>query len=183
MLAVERDGYAARALFRSAGSMAMREAECTLLRAAALSMLQDDPVHAPYGWTHCLTIPQAILAHSDVVSDQVRAIRIAATHVLGFRATLGRVPLTEFSPENRPGYPVLEGEPGKVAAFVFRAADRQRHAIANELAARAAIHADAHLAKYTMACLIAAARDQEAAPLYLAAAAYLGAWWGQRAAR
>jgi hypothetical protein len=42
------------------------------------------------------------------------------------------------------------------------------------------LHADAHLAKYTMGCLIAAARAPDIARLYLAAAAYLGAWWNRR---
>jgi hypothetical protein len=56
---------------------------------AALTMLQDDPAHAPYGWTHCFTLPHSILFLTDVVSDTVRAVRIAATHALGFRATLG----------------------------------------------------------------------------------------------
>src|SRR5262249_27145664 len=32
-----------------------------ILRVAALSMLGDDPQYAPYGWTHCLTLPQAVL--------------------------------------------------------------------------------------------------------------------------
>jgi hypothetical protein len=45
------------------------------------------------------------------------------------------------------------------------------------LVERAAIHADAHLVKYTTACLLAADRDPQEASLYLAAAAYLGAWW------
>jgi hypothetical protein len=31
-----------------------------------------------------------------------------------------------------------------------------------------------------MGCLLAGARDPDIAPLYLAAAAYLGAWWNRR---
>jgi hypothetical protein len=48
------------------------------------------------------------------------------------------------------------------------------------LVERAALHADAHLAKYTMTCLVAADRDPQESALYLAAAAYLGAWWDLR---
>ena len=33
-------------------------------RVAAWSMLQDNPAHAPYGWTHCLTLAQAECAGS-----------------------------------------------------------------------------------------------------------------------
>jgi len=179
MLAVERDGYAAQLLAEATSAMTVRQAERALLPVAALSMLQDDPEHAPYGWSHCLTLPQAILAQSDVVSDQIRVVRIAATHVLGFRATLGRARLQEpYSPPPPLSTEiVLKGDPNDVAALVFHAATEQRKAIGNELAARAAVHADAHLAKYTMGCLLAAARDPDIAPLYLAAAAYLGAWW------
>ena len=49
-----------------------------------------------------------------------------------------------------------------------------------ELAARAASHEDAHLAKYTLACFDAAAGNPRRRRLYLAAAAYLGAWWAGR---
>ena len=181
MLAVERDDYAAHLLAAATSTMSVRQAERTLLSVAALSMLQDDPEHAPYGWSHCLTLPQAILALSDVVSDQTRLVRIAATHVLGFRATLGKVRLEEpYSPPSRSTKIVLQGDPTDVATHVFCAPPEQHKALGNELAARAAVHADAHLAKYTMACLLAAARDPDIAPLYLAAAAYLGAWWDCR---
>ncbi|MGH8291462.1 MAG: hypothetical protein ACREV7_21135 [Steroidobacteraceae bacterium] len=181
MLAVERDGYAAHLLADATSAMTVRQAERILLPVAALSMLQDDPEHAPYGWTHCLTLPQAILAQSDVVSDQIRLVRIAATHVLGFRATLGQARLQEpYSPPPRSTEIILDGDPNNVAALVFHAATEEQKAIGNKLAARAAVHADAHLAKYTMGCLLAATRDPDVAPLYLAAAAYLGAWWSRR---
>ena len=45
------------------------------------------------------------------------------------------------------------------------------------LATRAAMHHDAHLAKYTLACLDAAAWDASFAHLYLAAAARLHGVW------
>jgi hypothetical protein len=151
MLAVEQDGYAARALMSATNGMRAAEAERILLRVAALSMLQDDPAHAPYGWSHCFTIPQAILSLADVASDATWLVRIAATYVLGFRATLGSARLT--------------------------ADTHQRPSLKAQLIERAALHADAHLAKYTMACLIAADRDPEESALYLAAAAHLAAWW------
>ena len=49
--------------------------------------------------------------------------------------------------------------------------------IVARLAGHAAAHPDAHLAKYTVACLDAASADPEAAHVYRAAAAFLGAWW------
>ena len=39
-----------------------RRVACELSRIAAWSMLEEPPDHAPYGWTHCLTMPQAVMA-------------------------------------------------------------------------------------------------------------------------
>ncbi len=141
-------------------------------------MLLDDPVHAPYGWTHCFTLPQAILSLEDVASDVTRVVRVAATHSLGFRATLGRVRLQYALAPERPiaSMPPQRG-PSDAAAAVFNAGADQRQSIRAQLVERAAIHADAHLVKYTMACLTAADHDPQESALYLAAAAYLGAWW------
>ena len=53
----------------------------------------------------------------------------------------------------------------------------ERPAVMARLASRAATHEDAHLAKYTLACIDAARDDPGASRLYLAAAAHLSAWW------
>jgi hypothetical protein len=181
MLAIERDGYAARILAAATSGVTVRTARRTLLRVAALSMLQDDPVHAPYGWTHSFTLPQAILSLEDALSDVTRAVRIAATHSLGFRATLGHVRLQyPFSPQLQIGSAAPGRKPSVAAAAVFNASADQRQSIRAQLVERAALHADAHLAKYTMTCLVAADRDPQESALYLAAAAYLGAWWDLR---
>ena len=49
-----------------------------------------------------------------------------------------------------------------------------------ELATRAALHHDAHLVKYTLACFDAATADPGRRRLYLSAAASLSAWWAQQ---
>ena len=49
--------------------------------------------------------------------------------------------------------------------------------IVSQLATRASVQRDAHLVKYTLACLDAAAADPPQRRLYLAAAASLVAWW------
>jgi hypothetical protein len=181
MLAVERDGYAAGVLASATNSITPSEAERILLRAAALSMLQDDPVHAPYGWSHCFTIPQAILSLADVASDVSRVIRIAATYVLGFRATLGSARLQyPYIPERLTGNSILQRCPADAAAVAFNATGDRFQSTKALLIERSAAHADSHLAKYTMACLTSADRDPEESALYLAAAAYLGAWWDRR---
>lgn len=180
MRAVERDGHAARVLASPTCGLEAHEAERILLRVAALSMLQDDPAHAPYGWSHCLTLPQAVLSLVDLSAEVTRTVRIAATYVLGFRVTLGCASLRyPYSPE--PPAHRLSPDPADAAAVAFNAAGGERLSLTAQLIAHAAAHPDAHLGKYTMACLIAADRHPEDASLYLAAAAYLGAWWASQA--
>jgi hypothetical protein len=141
-----------------------------LARIAALSMLQEPPAHAPYGWSHCLTMPQAVIA-------------LAATHVVGFRAALGehsldagyRPPpatLTQLSEA------IAAGQED-AAATVWHAPESALDDVVTELATRAALHHDAHLVKYTLACFDAAAADPSYRRLYLSAAASLSAWWAQ----
>jgi hypothetical protein len=158
------------------------EATRVILRVAAMSMLQDDPASAPYGWTHCLTLPQAVLAISPRLASPMTGVAIAATYVAGFRAAEARRDVDPtFAPE-----PVavdvleaLEAEPPVAAAAVHHAADTEIGRLVPLLAAYGGAHSDAHVAKYTLACFDAAGRDHDNARVYLAAAAYLQAWWRQ----
>jgi hypothetical protein len=153
-----------------------------ILRSAAQSMLQDDPTFAPYGWTHCLTLSQAAIGIRYWLAEPVRAAAISATYVVAFRAAEGAHALDAGFEPPRPGGEALEAldaEPGVAAGAVFHASDEELDAIVPELAARGGSHYDAHVAKYTLACFDAAASDPAARRLYLAAAAYLGAWWAQ----
>ena len=178
MLAVEAGGLAERLLAAPTQSLSLEDAGRSLLRLAAGSMLQDDPRHAPYGWTHCLTLPQGVLTLAAVAADQRAAIRIAATHVLGFRATLGIAELEPGRPLPPSAAGALRGAtPSEAASIAFDTPVEEAGPLRAALAGHAVGHGDSHLAKYTLACFDAADRDPEAAPLYLAAAAYLGAWW------
>src|SRR5579859_3910637 len=178
MLAVEAGAFAERLLAAPTQSLCLEDAERALLRLAAGSMLQDDPRHAPYGWTHCLTMPQGVLTLATVAKDRRAAIRVAAAQVLGFRATLGSADLEPGRPLPPPAATELAGaSPTEAASIAFETAAEEAGLLRAVLAAHAVGHVDAHLAKYTLACFDAADRDSEAAPLYLAAAAYLGAWW------
>jgi hypothetical protein len=178
MLAVEADGSAERLLAGPTQGLSLADGRRSLLRLAAWSMLRDDPDHAPYGWSHCLTLPQGVLGLAAVAGDRQAAIRVAATHVLGFRATLGQADLDPERPLPLPTARSIDGaSPEDAAAIAFHAPPEQQGPLRAALVARAAVHPDAHLAKYTLACFDAAADDPEATPLYLAAAAYLGAWW------
>lgn len=177
MLAVEADGYATNLLADATESVSVADAEKAVLRIGALSMLQDDPASAPYGWTHAVTMPQGVFGCGDVVADKRMLIRVAATYALGFRATQGKARLRDAPPLEPRNNDLFNVAPIEAAGAVFHAPPEKRSEMKTALATRAAAHRDAHLAKYTLASFDAAARDREAAPLFLAAAAYLGAWW------
>ena len=152
------------------------------LRAAAQSMLQDDPAVAPYGWTHCLSLPHAIFEIMPWLADRQRAAAVAATYVVGFRAAEGahvldldRVP----EPTSTKLLDALDDQPAVAASSWYHASDAMLEQALPELIGRAAIHEDAHVAKYTLACLVAAERDRAQRSLFLAAAASLAAWWAQ----
>jgi len=186
MSLVERSGLAKEVLDAATRSLSVRQATQTLLRVAAWSMLQDDIERAPYGWSHCLSMPQAVLGIAHACTEPSDAVAVAATYVLGFRATLGRVAIDpQWKPELLKAaasdpLEALAAEPQVAAAAVWHAAAPLIPALVARLATAAAVHPDAHLAKYTHACFDAANADPAAARLYLAAAAYLGAWWAQR---
>lgn len=178
----EASGLAAEVLDGPLVGLDVTRAREQLLRVAAHSMLQDDPDRGPYGWSHCLTMPQAVLDVADRCSDPGAAIAVAATYVLGFRSTLGKVTLDPTWAPARPAatappIAALTGAPRGAAAAAWWASDTDLAEIESELIAYAAVHPDAHLAKYTLACLDAAVADPGAGRLYLAAAAHLGAWW------
>lgn len=151
-----------------------RQIKRTLMRVAALSMLYDDPAQAPYGWSHALTIPMGILNHASQVPANYPLHAIAATHTLALRGVMSRAGLPRaWAPE---AFSTAEPD-ATAAALAAYAAERPYETVVPKLVARAAAHEDGHLVKYTQACLTAAAQDPEARALYLAAAAYLGAWW------
>jgi hypothetical protein len=157
-----------------------RRAERAILRVAARSMLQDDSAFAPYGWTHCLTLPQAVLQIRGWLPDVDRAAAVAATYVVGFRAAVGRDAIDlEWSPEPTSVelLPSLDEGPEIAARAWYHAEDEAIAPALPELIGRAAAHEDAHLAKYTYACLAAAQTDVAQRALYRAAAASLAAWW------
>jgi hypothetical protein len=163
----ESSGLAAEVLDGALRNMDVAEARRILLRVAAQSMLQDNPDAAPYGWTHCLTMPQAVLVAAEHGADPDIAIAVAATYVLGFRATQGKVRIdADWTPSE-----------DSAAGRVWSASSSELPAIVDDLVTFGAIHPDAHVAKYTLACLDAAEADPEAANLFLAAAARLHDWW------
>ncbi len=163
----EASGLAVDVLEDPLCGMGVEEARRVLLRTAAQSMLQDNPDAAPYGWTHCLTMPQAVLVAAEHGASPDIAIAVAATYVLGFRSTQGRARLD----------PGAAPAPDTAAGSVWRAPENELAAIVDELVAFGSLHEDAHVAKYTLACLDATEADPDAGRLFLAAAAHLHEWW------
>src|SRR5665811_2230851 len=90
---VDESGVAAELLSEPVRGVDVHAGGRLLLRAAALSMLQEPPEHAPYGWSHCLTMPQAALGIAGHARDPNVALAVAATYVVGFRAALATRPL------------------------------------------------------------------------------------------
>jgi hypothetical protein len=153
-----------------------------IVRVAAWSMLQDNPAHAPYGWTHCLTLAQAAAGLAAATQNPLRALAVAATHVVGFRAALSDTPVTDAYQPEPVAVDALEAFDAAAqiaAAAVHHARPSAIAAITTELASRAALHPDAHVAKYTLACFDAAAADPDHERLFLSAAAFLHGWWAQ----
>ncbi|MEM7337035.1 MAG: hypothetical protein AAF467_00230 [Actinomycetota bacterium] len=132
-----------------------RAAAQTVLRTAARSMLEDAPDEAPYGWSHTLTLPQALLGLAGSSAAPDRLLAMAATHVVAFRASHSSASLPEELPDFGP------------------APDR------TTLATRAATSHDAHVVKYVLACLDTATFDPQQESLYLHAAQYLLDWWAK----
>jgi hypothetical protein len=175
------DGGVAREVLDGNLPTDVTTAAATTLRAAVQSMLQDDSQYAPYGWTHCLTLPHAIFEVMPWLPDAPTAAAIAATYVVGFRAAEGAHDLrVDWAPEPAPAVDLVDSlaAPPTVAAAAWyhASADSTARALP-ALIGRAAAHEDAHLAKYTLACLAAAERDRGHASAYLAAAASLSGWW------
>jgi hypothetical protein len=144
-------------------------------------MLQESAEHAPYGWTHCLTMPQGVMNLAGHGVDDRTAVAVAATHVAGFRAALGeRQLVADLSPGGVAGdlSEAIAAGPDVAAAAAWHTDDVDE--LIGVLVTRASLHHDAHLVKYTLACLDAAHADPGQRPLYLAAAAYLSAWWAQQ---
>jgi hypothetical protein len=167
MKSVDTEAMAGTLLDSSTIGLSPVEAGRILLKIAAWSMLQDDPIHAPYGWSHCFTMPHATLAIADLLDDPSVGIAVAATYVLGFRATLSSKPLD----------PSWEPPAGHPSAHIWSASDDEYPVIVTDVLTAAAIHPDAHLAKYCLSCHQAAEADPAAGRLFMAAAASLVDWW------
>jgi hypothetical protein len=181
MSRVDEGGIAAEQLAAVTGAGDIEARAHAVLRAAAWSMLLEPGDHSPYGWSHCLTMPQAVLGLAGA-ADPSTALAVASTYVVGFRSALAVNPLEPVFPTEDPRLPLreaIDAGPRVAAAAVWHLPDPASADVIGELVTRASVQRDAHLVKYTLACLDAAATDRAHARLYLAAAAQLSGWWAE----
>jgi hypothetical protein len=183
MSRVDEPGTAANQLRGVVGGEDIEARARAILRAAAWSMLLEGDDHAPYGWSHSLTMPQAVLGlgRSGVV-DPRTALAVAGTYVVGFRSLLAERALVPEFPHDDPGLPLAEAfaagpDPAAAAVWHGLGRDLDPRVVIGELTVRASVQRDAHLVKYTLACLDAAADDPGHTRLFLTAAASLVGWW------
>ncbi|MEM9597089.1 MAG: hypothetical protein AAGD06_22645, partial [Acidobacteriota bacterium] len=153
------------------------------LRASAHSMLQDDPSRAKFGWSHCLTLPQAACGLSNLGVDPKLGMATTLVWLTAYRSILSRRTLDfGYRPKplgsDRPSLREALHSGTAVAASRFWHADpAERPEMFRILASEASIRNDQHLAKYTRACFDMCGFDPEHWRLYLASAAKLCALW------
>ena len=175
------DEQVAPELMRPAlGGVTVDDARPIILRSAARAMVMGPAEHAPYGWSHCLTMSQAALEIAPGLKDPSLGIAVAASNVVGFLAGLADAPIPRTVELDAPGgsfAAAVAGGMTTAAGYAFLAGDDELAAIRTDIVTAACARHDAHLVKYTLACLDAMAADPPAARLYLAAAATLLAYW------
>jgi hypothetical protein len=153
-----------------------------VLRVCAHSMLQHTPTHAKFGWSHCLTLPQAACGLSSLNIDRKLALACSLVWITAYRSVLSDHDLDfNWTPAKLAGsaslVEALQTSPTTAAARIWYADPAELPAIKQTLATQASIRTDQHLIKYTRACLDMISFDPQYEHLYLAAAAHLCTIW------
>jgi hypothetical protein len=153
-----------------------------ILRTCAHNMLQHGPQFAKFGWSHCLTLPQAACGLSSLNMNRKLALAAAFVWITAYRSVLSDHDLDlQWSPKPLEGTArlreALQTSPDIAAARVWHADPLEFPQIRQTLATQASIRTDQHLIKYTRACLDMVGFDPQHEKLYLAAAAHLCGLW------
>jgi hypothetical protein len=161
------------------------------------AMLEEPFTHAQYGWTHALTLPQALWHLLPGLHEPQAAVFMGALYVAAFRGVLGQAPLPLEAPyapsaasastsasasahqhHTLPERTQALHQSPDAAAHAARHLPAMAHAHAfRTLASEASIRPDAHLVKYVLACKDAAQAAPREAAIYLSAASRLAALW------
>jgi hypothetical protein len=155
-----------------------------VLRVCAHNMLQHDTQYAKFGWSHCLTLPQAACGLSSYNLDRKLALAAALVWITAYRSVLSDHDLDlAWAPEKLTNSPPLKEavhtSPTVAASRVWHADPQEYPLIKQTLATQASIRTDQHLIKYTRACFDMISFDPQYEKLYLAAAAHLGGLWAK----
>lgn len=159
-----------------------------VLRVSAHSMLQDDLDRSKYGWSHCLTLPQAACGLSSLNMNRKLALASTLVWITAYRS-VGSERALDFAwipkkvDESVSILEALQTSPKVAAARVWHADESELPLVRRTLATQASIRNDQHLAKYTRACIDMGSFDPMYTQLYLAAAAHLCAHWIQERPR
>lgn len=153
-----------------------------VLRVSAHCMIQHDATQSKFGWSHCLTLPQAACGLASLGIERKLGLATTLVWITTYRSSMSDQVLDcEWVPANIAGDSSVEGalqtSPEFAASRVWHAEPAEFPAVRRALATSAAIRGDQHLIKYTRACFDLAEFDPEWTQLYLAAAAHLGAVW------
>ncbi|MCP4621758.1 MAG: hypothetical protein GY844_35585, partial [Bradyrhizobium sp.] len=123
-------------------------------RTAAFSMLQEAEEHARYGWTHALTLPQAVLGLSGHFVDPASALLASNLYASAYQAIIAE---GKIAPDAKPeptdlGFAeALFRSPELAAAAGWHLAPGARAAAFDLLATEASIRPDCHGVKYALA--------------------------------
>jgi len=152
------------------------------LRVCAHSMLQHNAEFAKFGWSHCLTLPQAACGLSSLNIDRKLALAATLVWTTSYRCVMSNRDLDySWTPQPLKGsaslLEALQTSTAAATARVWHADAAELPGIKQTLATQASIRTDQHLIKYTRACLDMISFDPAQERLYLAAAAHLCAIW------
>lgn len=153
---------------------------------AAARLMLTAQTELEYGWSHCLTLPEAAwtFAHRGEVDEALGAL-VALSYVVGFIAALGfpgwpslptagSTPATKISAFRQA---LASATPTDAVPICLGATEPFARQAWGEVVSMASEMEDAHLVKYVHSCLRSASRKPAAEPIFLAAATRLLARW------
>ena len=185
---VDRARQAGFACHVAADSGACPVARCVAaLEVAARFMLLEE-TELEYGWSHCLTLPEAActLGENATPHGAARATAVAISYVAAFVSALrGVAPLPVLPDAGEPAatrqdlLDALMGDDALHAAptVALRLDEAEVTSAWALICSLASVRPDAHLVKYVLACLRCANGRSRHPRLFLAAAAKLLAAW------
>lgn len=151
-----------------------------VLRSCAHSMLQDTRRQAKFGWSHCLTLPQAACGLSSLNLHRKLGLATTLVWATAYRTILSDKALDfKYRPKVFRGSlrEALETGPDAAAGRFWHADPGEVGDMQRILASEAAVRNDQHLAKYTRACFDLCGFDPQGWRFYHASAATLSAIW------